>query len=469
MWILLFELVLTFSGKLRTSFRVPSNLNDGNVTSLQLLDFTYHDLYWFFNEVKLIINMEFIQQNHKTSKLRISNFCPTYGRATYLSKFGSFFHFDRLHKALGTRLDMSTAYHPETDGQSERTIQTLKDMLRACVIDFGKSWDRHLPLVEFSYNNSYHTSIKAAPFEALYGQKCRSPDLSRMRLTKELRRLEASEGKLAHLEKPLIPLPYPVASQAALDAYDALNDAQNKAKRELFETVKAFHACKQEDGQSVSSYLLKMKSYLEILECLGYAMPNELVELHGVLKLYEKGISKKAKTPTILVIQKGKIQMEKKKPRGAKCKDKGKTKLAYAPKPKIPPPPKRDNPAKDSFYHHYHEGLRGSRKLKHEALNLDVGNGMRVAIKAIGSFNLVLHSGLIIVLENCHFTLTITRDSRAYPLKDFGRVVIFIMDRIISRDLNEPPNYKAALSDLEFDKWLEAMNTEMQSMKDNQV
>ncbi|GJY30517.1 putative reverse transcriptase domain-containing protein [Tanacetum coccineum] len=80
-----------------------------------------------------------------------------------------------LQKALGTQLDLSTAYHPETDGQSERTIQTLEDMLRACVIDFGSSWDRHLPLVEFSYNNSYHASIKAAPFEALYGRKCRSP------------------------------------------------------------------------------------------------------------------------------------------------------------------------------------------------------------------------------------------------------------------------------------------------------
>ncbi|GJU58631.1 putative reverse transcriptase domain-containing protein [Tanacetum coccineum] len=80
-----------------------------------------------------------------------------------------------LQSALGTQLDMSTAYHPETDGQSERTIQTLKDMLRACVIDFGKGWEKHLPLVEFSYNNSYHASIKAAPFEALYGRKCRSP------------------------------------------------------------------------------------------------------------------------------------------------------------------------------------------------------------------------------------------------------------------------------------------------------
>ncbi|GKC08479.1 putative reverse transcriptase domain-containing protein [Tanacetum coccineum] len=87
------------------------------------------------------------------------------------SRFAS--HFWRsLHKALGTQLDMSTTYHPQTDGQSERTIQTLEDMLRACVLDFGKGWDKHLPLVEFSYNNSYHTSIKAAPFEVLYGRKC---------------------------------------------------------------------------------------------------------------------------------------------------------------------------------------------------------------------------------------------------------------------------------------------------------
>ncbi|GJZ00358.1 putative reverse transcriptase domain-containing protein [Tanacetum coccineum] len=80
-----------------------------------------------------------------------------------------------LQKELGTKLHMSTTYHPETDGQSEHTIQTLEDMLRACVMDFGGSWDTHLPLVEFSYNNSYHTSIKCSPFEALYGQKCRSP------------------------------------------------------------------------------------------------------------------------------------------------------------------------------------------------------------------------------------------------------------------------------------------------------
>ncbi|GJV54622.1 putative reverse transcriptase domain-containing protein [Tanacetum coccineum] len=87
-------------------------------------------------------------------------------------------------KALGTRLDMSTTYHLHTDDQSERTIQTLEDMLRACVIDFRNGWDKHLPLIDFLYNISYHTSIKAAPFEALYGRKCRSP-VCRIQVTRD--------------------------------------------------------------------------------------------------------------------------------------------------------------------------------------------------------------------------------------------------------------------------------------------
>nr|GEW57024.1 putative reverse transcriptase domain-containing protein [Tanacetum cinerariifolium] len=100
-----------------------------------------------------------VVSRHEVSVLIISN---------HDGRFTSHF-WQSLQQALGTQLDMSTAYHPQTDGQRERTIQTLEDMLCACVIDFGKSWDRHLPLVHFSYNNSYHTSIKAAPFEALYG------------------------------------------------------------------------------------------------------------------------------------------------------------------------------------------------------------------------------------------------------------------------------------------------------------
>ncbi|KAD4385982.1 hypothetical protein E3N88_26151 [Mikania micrantha] len=80
-----------------------------------------------------------------------------------------------FQEELGTRLLLSTAYHPQTDGQSERTIQTLEDMLRACIIDFGGSWDDYLPLAEFSYNNSYHSSIGMPPYEMLYERKCRTP------------------------------------------------------------------------------------------------------------------------------------------------------------------------------------------------------------------------------------------------------------------------------------------------------
>ncbi|GJX09734.1 putative reverse transcriptase domain-containing protein [Tanacetum coccineum] len=93
-----------------------------------------------------------------------------------------------FQKALGTRLDMSTAYLPQTDGQNERTIQTQEDTLCAYVIDFGNDWERHLPLIEFLYNNSYHASIKAAPFEAFYGRKCRSPIKKRIQIARDLQK-----------------------------------------------------------------------------------------------------------------------------------------------------------------------------------------------------------------------------------------------------------------------------------------
>ena len=81
----------------------------------------------------------------------------------------------KLQDAMGTRLHFSTAFHPQTDGQSERTIQTLEDMLRACVMEFKGSWNNYLALIEFAYNNSYQSSIGMAPYEALYGRKCRTP------------------------------------------------------------------------------------------------------------------------------------------------------------------------------------------------------------------------------------------------------------------------------------------------------
>ncbi|WVZ57272.1 hypothetical protein U9M48_007677 [Paspalum notatum var. saurae] len=81
----------------------------------------------------------------------------------------------KLHEAMGTKLDFSSAYHPQTDGQTERVNQILEDMLRACALSNKKSWDKSLPYAEFSYNNSYQASLKRAPFEVLYGRRCRTP------------------------------------------------------------------------------------------------------------------------------------------------------------------------------------------------------------------------------------------------------------------------------------------------------
>ena len=80
-----------------------------------------------------------------------------------------------LQSTFGTRLNFSTTFHPQTDGQSERVIQVLKDMLRGCVLDFPGSWDRYIPLMEFAYNNSYQSNIRMATYEALYGRRCRTP------------------------------------------------------------------------------------------------------------------------------------------------------------------------------------------------------------------------------------------------------------------------------------------------------
>nr|GEW18887.1 putative reverse transcriptase domain-containing protein [Tanacetum cinerariifolium] len=124
---------------------------------------------------------------------------------------------------FGTRLDMSTAYHPETDGQSERTIQTLEDMLHACVIDFEKSWDRHLPLVEFSYNNSYHTNIKVAPFEVLYGRKFRS-----LVCWEEVRDAQLTGPKIIHeTTKKIIQIKSRI--QAAHDRQKSYTDLKRKS------------------------------------------------------------------------------------------------------------------------------------------------------------------------------------------------------------------------------------------------
>ncbi|GJX87871.1 retrotransposon protein, putative, ty1-copia subclass [Tanacetum coccineum] len=185
--------------------------------------------------------------------------------------------------------------------------------------------------------------------------------------------------KIKFVEKPTGPVPDPkTADPDTIDKYyETVNLEQEVVYIML--SIKAFHACKREEGQLVSSILLKMKSYLDTLERLGYVMPNELgvsLILNSLNKDYDQFVqyyNMHNIRKTIAEL----YTMLKFHEKGAKGKDKGKNKLAYDPKPNISPPPKRDNPAKDSVCHHCKEGLRESRKLKHGALSLYKENGMR--------------------------------------------------------------------------------------------
>nr|GEU76365.1 putative reverse transcriptase domain-containing protein [Tanacetum cinerariifolium] len=151
-------------------------------------------------------------------------------------RFTSLF-WQALHKALGTRLDMSTAYHPETGGQSERTIQTLEDMLRAYVIDFGKSWDKHLPLVEFSYNNSYHTSIKAVPFEALYGRTLYASCVKQFWTTAKVKKVNDQEHIQALVDKQKVIITKEIIRRD-LKFDDAKEKSQEARKEEKVKTCR---------------------------------------------------------------------------------------------------------------------------------------------------------------------------------------------------------------------------------------
>ncbi|GJZ21559.1 retrotransposon protein, putative, ty1-copia subclass [Tanacetum coccineum] len=258
-----------------------------------------------------------------------------------------------------------------------------------------------------------------------------------------------------------------------LGAYDMLKELKTlyaqQADQELLQTVREFHACKQEEGQSVSSYVLKMKSYIDNLERLGHAMTQNLSQT----------LPPKEVVPSLHAIRAGRIQENQKKKSHKAAKGnqgKGKAKMVYAPvpvppfapKPKNPPTPKKDNPAKDAICHQCGEvgiftielysfpstswvydtgcgthicittqGLRGSRKLKPGALSLYVSDGHRAAVEVIGEFHLRLPSGLVLILHNCHYAPSITRGiisvSRLY--KD-GFVNLFDNDNSISISRN---------------------------------
>lgn len=142
-----------------------------------------HDSVWVIVD-RLTKSAHFLPVNttytmDKLAELYVQNIVRLHGVPKSIvsdrdSRFTSKF-WRSLQNALGTKLKFSTAYHPQTDGQSERTIQILEDLLRACAVDFQGTWEKFLPLAEFAYNNSYQATIEMAPYEALYGRKCRSP------------------------------------------------------------------------------------------------------------------------------------------------------------------------------------------------------------------------------------------------------------------------------------------------------
>nr|GEW69123.1 retrotransposon protein, putative, Ty1-copia subclass [Tanacetum cinerariifolium] len=208
-----------------------------------------------------------------------------------------------------------------------------------------------------------------------------------------------------------------------------------QAEHELLQTKRDFHSCRQEEGQLVSSYVLKMKGYIDNLKYNMHSIGKTVNELHAMLKLHEQTLPKN-NAHALNAIQAGKVQKGNKHKKSQSQMaamghnhEKGKNKQAYAPKPKIPPPPKKENPTKDLICHKCElvvQGLRASRKLKPRALSLYVGNGQRKSVEAIGASYLCLPSGLEIVLNNCHYAPSITR----------GVILVFRLDGIFEIDLS---------------------------------
>ncbi|GKA89761.1 zinc finger, CCHC-type containing protein, partial [Tanacetum coccineum] len=323
---------------------------------------------------------------------------------------------------------------------------------------------------------------------------------------------------------------------AHLGTYDMLQELKamfsKQAEQVLLQTVREFHTCKQEEGQSISSHVLKMKGYIYNLERLGqpvgqnlavslilvslnkdfasfvqnfnmHGMGKTVNELHAMLKLHEETLPKKDANPALHAIRAGRVQKnQKNKPHkaGKGGQGKGKNKMGYAhnnvpfaPKPKTPPPPKKDNPAKDAIYHqccevaHWRrnchvylaelmkkksylrelalQGLRGSKKLKPGALSLYVGDGHRAAVEAIGTYHLELPSGLVIVLNNCHYAPSITRGVISVSrLFDDGFVNRFDENNVISVSKNNLVYFMAVPRDGIFEIDMSCSNTNDSSM-----
>ncbi|KAL2232344.1 UNVERIFIED_CONTAM: Transposon Tf2-11 polyprotein [Sesamum indicum] len=254
--------------------------------------FRRHDAIWVIVD-RLTKSAHFlpIYQNDsldKLAELYVSEIVRLHGIPTSIvsdrdPRFTSHF-WGSLQTALGTKLHFSTAFHPQTDGQSERTIQTLEDMMRACVIEFKGNWDDYLPLMEFAYNNSFHSSIGMAPYEALYGRKCRSPicwDIEGLRQLEGPELVQETVDKIKIIKKCL---------KAAQDRQKSYVD---KHRREMEYEVGEKVFLKVSPWRGILRFGKQGKlspRYIgayEILERVGplayrLALPTELSQIHDV-------------------------------------------------------------------------------------------------------------------------------------------------------------------------------------------
>ncbi|GJZ29412.1 retrotransposon protein, putative, ty1-copia subclass [Tanacetum coccineum] len=253
-----------------------------------------------------------------------------------------------------------------------------------------------------------------------------------------------------------------------LGAYDMLQELKalysKQAEQELLQTMREFHICKHEEGQSISSYNYNM-----------HGMGKTVNELHAMLKLHEDTLPKKDANPALHSIRAGRVQKNQKNKKLHKAAKGGqgkKGKMGYAPnnvpfspKPKTPSPPKKENPTKDAICHQCGEGLRGSKKLKPGALSLYVGNGNRAAVKAIGSYHLELPSGLVIVLNNCHYAPSITRGVISVShLYDDGFINRFDENNVLSVSKNNLVYFVSVPRDGIFEVDMSCSNTNDSSM-----
>ncbi|KAK8641019.1 hypothetical protein V6N13_008770 [Hibiscus sabdariffa] len=162
---------------LKEAHQSSFSIHPGTVKMYQDLN----SLYWWPGPTGLLQPLEFLQWKWDRIAMDFVTGLPISPKKNdtvwvIVDRLTKSTHFISVRvNALGTKVHLSTVVHPQTYGQSERIIQVLEDMLRACVIDFGKNWDKYLPLVEFAYNNSYQASIQMAHFEALYGRRGRTP------------------------------------------------------------------------------------------------------------------------------------------------------------------------------------------------------------------------------------------------------------------------------------------------------